>query len=90
MKKMSFAEMEKLMQEYNRKGMDKVAYIVFSQKNFLTPYSEQARTYVVHSTEKFFNSDMNGMSLYGDALDGSDDSVDLNQYNWEVEFCYMK
>lgn len=89
MKKITFGEMEDLMMKYNKLGIKAKAYIVFKEKNWDKTYSLESRTYEVFSDSKYFNPSMNGTSLYGYALDGSDDGVDLNQYNWEVDYCYM-
>lgn len=89
MKKISFSEMEKAMQQYSKKGIEASAYIVFKENNWDTKYSLESRTYQVFSHAKYFNPSMIGTSLPGYALDGSDDGVDLCLYNWEVDYCYM-
>ena len=89
MKKISFDEMEKLMMAYSKKKVAAKAYIVFKESNWDTKYPLSSRTYEVFSSAKYFDPDMNGTSLPGYAIDGSDDGVDLRMYNWEVDYCYM-
>lgn len=83
--------------EKTRKG-HVYGHIVFSSDSFTAPYSEEARTYVVSSDNKAFQSNMGGYSIYGSSLDGSDVCVRLEMYmclerggkdGWRVERCYM-
>lgn len=84
MKKMTFTEL---------RGKDNwsEAVIVFTKESFNKEYSEEARSYAVSSDNKYFNGNMNGSSLYGYCLDGTDDDVRLDRYlgNWIVEYCYI-
>lgn len=89
MKKITFTEMEKAMMAYSKKGIKASAYIVFKESNWDTKYPLESRTYQVFSNAKYFNPNMNGTSLPGYAVDGSDDGVDLRAYNWDVDYCYM-
>lgn len=89
MKKISFTEMEKLMLQYNAKDVAASAYVVFKQSNWDQEYSLESRTYQVFSHAKYFDPNMNGTSLPGYALDGSDDGVDLQNVDWIVDYCYM-
>ena len=88
-------------EERNKKdGTDEhiVGYIVFAQESFTAPYSEASRTYAVSSFNKAFIPGMGGYSIYGSAIDGSDDNVRLEAYmkeeqggadGWIVERCYL-
>lgn len=71
----------------------KEAVIVFAQESFEVKFSELERSYTVEATEKYFNADMNGNSLYGSCLDGKDDDVRLDNYmsmgSWIVDYCYI-
>lgn len=89
MKKISISEMTKIMGKYVKKGVVAYGYIVFSKANWQKEYGIQSRTYKVASTEKYFNQEMNGTSLYGDAIDGSDDEVNLTECYWDIDYCYM-
>lgn len=67
------------------------AVIVFKQSNFTKEYSELSRSYRVtsQSGKRFFNG-MLGNSMIGDCLDGSDQGVRLDAYNWKIERCYFE
>lgn len=75
-----------------------VGYIVFDQRSFTASYSEASRTYAVSSKNKAFIPGMGGYSIYGSAIDGTDDNVRLEAYmkeerggtdGWIVERCYL-
>ena len=68
------------------------AIVVFKKESFNKPYSEKARSYEISSDAKYFNPEMNGNSLFGYCLDGSDQGVRLDQYlhdGWIVDYCYI-
>lgn len=99
---MSYADMVSLFRNFERENTSKehmTGYIVFSEKSFSQPYSEESRTYIVSSDNKAFIPNKGGYSIYGSALDGSDPLVRLERYmaaekggsdGWEIERCYMK
>lgn len=90
MKKISFHTMDELMKQYSQKKIDAYAYIVYKTSNWPEEnYSLESRTYKVKSTEKWFNPNMIGTSLYGDSLDNSDTEVNLRDVDWEIDYCYM-
>lgn len=67
------------------------AVIVYKQSNFTKEYSETSRSYRVTSQSgKAFFHGMIGNSIYGECLDGSEDGVRLDAYNWKVERCYFE
>jgi hypothetical protein len=69
----------------------KKAVIVFKESSFKKPFTEVQRSYEISSDAKYFNYNMNGSSLFGNCLDGSDDGVRLDRYfhEWKIDFCYI-
>lgn len=69
------------------------AVIVFTEDSWSRVYSLESRSYKVHCNAKYFDANMIGSSLFGDALDGTDDGVRLDKYmaydNWKVDYCYI-
>lgn len=74
------------------------AVIVFTEDSFITEYPEVQRSFKVSRNNKYFDPTINGSSLFGDCLDGTDDGVRLDYYmkrlpsegkRWEVEYCYI-
>lgn len=63
--------------------------IVYKQSNFTEPYTEEQRSYRVSSANKYVMPHMYGNSLFGDCIDGTDNGVRLDCYDWEVEYCYL-
>lgn len=88
-KKLTYSEFCEIMSEncYSKEPLKGV--IVYSQDSFKTEYSLESRSYLVHSDAKYFNCDMGGNSLFGSALDGSDDNVRLDWVNWKIDYCYL-
>lgn len=80
------------LRELGNKEDWKEAVIVFKPESFDKKYSEKARSYQVNSNAKYFDGNMNGSSLFGNCLDGTDDGVRLDKYmydGWEVDYCYI-
>lgn len=76
----------------------KRAVIVFTEDSFRSHHAEIKRSYEISHNNKYFMSDMNGNSLFGNCLDGSDDDVRLDIYMtntledgriWKVDYCYI-
>ena len=97
--KLTFAQARKIIAEHNQKYGIKsqfedshpiTLYIVYKQSNWDDEYSETSRTYVVRSDNKYFLPNMISNSLIGNCLDGTDDGVRLDWYNWEIEYVYIK
>lgn len=74
-------------------------FIVFTEDSFKAPYSLEARTYCVSSDNKAYIPNMGGYSIYGSAMDGSDQLVRLEGYmaaekggkdGWKVDYCYLE
>lgn len=72
--------------------------IVFTKDSFNKEYSLESRSYVVCSNCKAWIPSMLGYSIFGSALDGSDDYIRLDRYmylehggenGWKVDYCYM-
>lgn len=77
------------------KGNWKEAVVVFTKDSFYREYSETERSYKIRNDAKYFDSNMNGTSLFGNCLDGTDDGVRLDNYmhsgegKWVVDYCYI-
>lgn len=61
------------------------ALIIFAKDNWNIDYTEEERTYRVSVNSKYFQHDKIGTSLFGNCLDGKDNGVRLDLYNWKVE-----
>lgn len=93
-------EIIKRFREHNRthgyhygdhQGEEITAVIVYAQCNFTREYSEQSRSYRVSNFGgKMFFDEMCGNSIYGDCLDGSEDNIRLDAYDWHIEKCYFE
>lgn len=98
--KVSYSKMCSLFRAVEKSHAERVTgYVVFTDDSFTAPYSEEERTYVIHSDNKAYQPNMGGYSIYGSSLDGSDINVRLEQYmaverggknGWKIERCYMK
>lgn len=99
-KEMPYNELKKLFQQVEAEGKGHLTgYIVFTQDSFTKEYPEASRTYAISSDNKAFRPGMAGYSIFGYALDGSDDGVRLESYmadehggsqGWKIERCYIK
>ena len=97
--KITYKELKEIFTNINKnKEPDKYGVIVFTEDSFTKPYSLESRSYKVSSDNKVFKPDALGYSLYGSALDGSDDGVRLESYmkeeqggsnGWKVDYCYI-
>lgn len=92
---MKFNELVTEFCRANEEGRAMEGYIVFAPQSFELPYPLQSRTYLVSSDNKRFKKGMSGNSIFGLALDGSDNGVRLDLYmqdtgnadGWVVEDC---
>ena len=86
---MTYSEFSQIMSEhgYDRKPIYGV--IVYKANNWTKNYSLASRSYAVSSNNKVFQSGAGGYSLFGSALDGSDDCVRLERIIWTIEYCYI-
>jgi len=83
---------ERLTLEELRNAKDwEEAVIVFTKDSFREEFSEESRSYMVNSMQKYFQDGMISNSLFGNCLDGQDDGVRLDWYmpEWKVEYCYI-
>lgn len=97
MKKITFADLERAFETYNAEHSNGEDYrdaikgvIVYKQSNFSKPFSEESRSYRVSSSNRRWQSGKISNGYYGDCLDGTDQGVRLDWYNWEVEYCYLE
>lgn len=66
--------------------------IVFKSENWPDKdFKLASRSYKVVSDNKFFISGIGGNSIYGSALDGSDNGVRIDWYlgQWKIDYCYI-
>lgn len=72
--------------------------VVFTEDSFLEQYSLESRSYLVSSDNKAFRIGNYSVSLFGSALDGSDNGAKISEYmrelvggedGWEVDYCYF-
>ena len=93
-KRISYGEMSKLFFEHNRATNEDdskaiAAVVVFKQSNWDKKYPVKSRSYKVFSNNRAFQDGKISNSVYGSCLDGTDQGVRLDWYNWDVEYCYM-
>ena len=104
MNKITYSELRDKMFEHNRKHDIKSkgvsnkpvlkAVVVFTQDSFSKIYPLESRSYLVTNENKGFIDGMISNSVFGDALDGTDDGVRLDWYMydenpWKVDYCYI-
>ena len=94
--KITFDKLWKNMNTFNREHPDKqdmpclFGVIVYKQDNWEKEYSELSRSYEVCNSSRAFQDGKISNRLSGNCLDGTDDGVRLDWYNWDIEYCYMK
>lgn len=64
------------------------AVIVYKQSNFTQEYSERSRSYLIDNNNHYFDNKISN-ALWGSCLDGTDQNVRLDYYNWDIEKCYF-
>lgn len=86
-------KMEKLtLSELSKAKGWKEAVVVFTEDTWEKVYSLDSRSYAVSHDAKYFDPNMIGNSLFGNALDGTDNGVRLDIYmgdGWKVDYCYI-
>ena len=96
---MSYGDLVSRFRSAEQAGQHLVGYVVFTEDSFDVPYSELSRTYEISSSNKAFQPNMGGYSIYGSCLDGTDPLIRLEQYmaaekggpdGWKVERCYTR
>lgn len=99
MKKLTYSQMIKEINKHNEENHIERQYgdenplicvVVFKANNWKDTYSEISRAYEFRSDNKYFLPKMLGNSWYADCLDGSDQGVRLDWYDWEIEYCFIK
>ena len=99
-KKLTYGELAKIFRDHESGHPKKhlTGAIVFTEGSFEKDYSKESRTYIVSSENKAFMPNMGGYSIFGSALDGSDNNVRLEQFmaaekggknGWKVDYCYL-
>lgn len=98
MKHFSYKDFKDIMTRYHKTNKPDIrGVIVFSKDSFDDDYSLDSRSYSVSSNNKMFGN-YGGYSLFGSALDGSDNGVRLEAYmqeegggarGWKVDYCYF-
>ena len=96
---MNYSELKQTFRELKRTSPreDLTAHIIFTEDSFATQYPLLSRTYRISSDNKAFWPNMGGYSIFGNCLDGTDQSVRLDYYmaeerdinGWKVEDCYI-
>lgn len=83
-----------LFDEMNRcheTGHHRTAVIVFSSSNWPDKnYSLESRSYASHSNQWGWGYHYLGRRRLGSNLDGTDQNIRLDQYNWDIEYWYWK
>lgn len=79
------------MNKCNQTGQHKVAIIVFKSSNWPGKnYSEISRSYRSCSGQWGWDYSKMGTCRIGNCLDGTDNGVRLDYYNWEIESWYWE
>jgi len=93
MNKITFAEVESLFFENNRKnGKPMYAVAVIKESSFNKPYTETERSYQFSSDNKAFKDGKIARSIFSNCLDGKDLGVRLDWYlddGWDIDYCYL-
>ena len=96
MERITFDQLWKNMNQFNKEHPEKQdsvclhGVIVYKASNWEKPYTEEQRSYRVPNCCRAFQDGKISNQLSGDCLDGSDDGVRLDWYNWDIEYCYME
>lgn len=62
----------------------KEAMVLFSKSNWSVDYSITQRSYELNLLSSGFDKEGNGQAIIGSSVDGSDQNVRLEIYDWEV------
>lgn len=88
-KPISYSQLFDAFVNAHERGEVMEGVIVYSEDNFNAAYTLDARSYKITSDNNAFDTSKTGSSLFGDSLDGSDKRVRLDQYDWDIEYCYI-
>lgn len=79
------------MNKCHETGVHRTAIIVFSQDNWPTKqFSELSRSYASPSDQWGWDYSKLGNCRLANCLDGTDNGVRLDYYNWKIEYWYWK
>jgi hypothetical protein len=78
------------MNECHVTGNHRTAIIVFSQSNFTDLYCERSRSYASGSNQPGWNYEREGKCRIGRCLDGTEDGVRLDWYDWKIDYWYWE
>lgn len=96
MKKITYDQLWKNMNQFNKEHPEKQdsaclsGVIVYKASNWDKEYPELSRSYEVNNSSRAFQDGKISNRLSGYCLDGTDQGVRLDWYNWDIEYCYMK
>lgn len=96
MQKLTYEQLISAMRRFYTEGEKRTGVIVISEDSFYEDYSLRSRSYRVNSDCKLFQPDAIANSVFGSALDGSDNNVRLDRYiqgiagDWIVDYCYLE
>lgn len=77
---LSYSELKSLFRQAENEGKHLAGYVTFTEDSFDKKYPLAARTYVIGSNNKAFQSGMGGYSIYASSVDKSDPNVRLERY----------
>ena len=89
-KKQSASTLFDEMNKCHETGSHRTAVIVFKQSNFNQEYSEESRSYESYSDQWGWDFTKMGRCRVGNCLDGTDQGVRLDYYDWEIEYWYWR
>ena len=84
------------MWDFNKANPDKeddeciTGVIVYKASNWKKTYPLESRSYRVSNANRAFQDGKIANSMFGYCLDGTDQGVRLDWYNWKVDYCYME
>ena len=91
MKKYSPSTLFDEMNKCHESGNHRYAVIVFSGENWPDEnYSEKSRSYRTYSDQWGWGYNYLGRQRLGSCLDGTDDNVRLDRYDWKIEYWYWE
>ena len=89
---LSWDELVEKFKAHNAENPDAdsiTAHIVISADSFDEEYTEAERTYVITSNNNAFRDDKKGDAIIISAVDGTDNDVRLDWYDWEIESAWI-
>ena len=87
----SFKEFMAYMTEHYGEE-DVTGVVVYSQRSFLEEYSLESRSYRTNAMQSAFKKSIKKKSdkvLEASSIAGDDPDINLLEYPWEVEYCYI-